>query len=156
MEAYLNSRPLVPLSSDPSVVRTLTPGHLLIGSPLLEVPDSNHEGYLRLTSRWHLIQTIGQNFWKRWTRYYLHNLQRRPRWTLLYPEPQVGDFVVIHESSSPTLTWHLGRIKETYSGLDGLVRVFLIHTQDDGDIKRPVVKVTKLMRQLTHAATLVC
>ncbi|GBM30182.1 hypothetical protein AVEN_134222-1 [Araneus ventricosus] len=110
VQECLNSRPLVPVSSDPSDVRAWTPGHFLIGSPLLEIPDSNHEGDLRLTSRWHLIQTIRQSFWKRWTRDYLHHLQRRPKWTRLDPELQVGDLVVIHESTSPLLTLRLGRM----------------------------------------------
>ncbi|GBN11098.1 hypothetical protein AVEN_227061-1 [Araneus ventricosus] len=51
VEACLNSRLLVPVSSDPSDVRALTPVHILIGSPLLEIPGSNHEDDLRLTSR---------------------------------------------------------------------------------------------------------
>ncbi|GBL81080.1 hypothetical protein AVEN_83152-1 [Araneus ventricosus] len=65
VEACLNSRPLIPVLSDPSDVRALAPGHFLIGSPLLEIPDSNHEGDLQLALRWHLIQFIRQNFWKR-------------------------------------------------------------------------------------------
>ncbi|GBM70280.1 hypothetical protein AVEN_63925-1 [Araneus ventricosus] len=144
VEACLNSKPLVPLSSDPRDVRALTPGHFLIGSPLLEILDSNHEGDLRLTSRWHLIQSIRQNFWKQWTRDYFHHLQQRPKWTRLNPELQVGDLVAIHESTSPPLTWRLGHLKETYPGPNRLVRVVLIHTQD-GDIKRPIVKVTGLI-----------
>ncbi|GFX00280.1 integrase catalytic domain-containing protein [Trichonephila clavipes] len=39
IETCLNSRPLTPLSSDPSDVRALTPGHFIIGLPLLEIPE---------------------------------------------------------------------------------------------------------------------
>ncbi|GBN68971.1 hypothetical protein AVEN_129895-1 [Araneus ventricosus] len=90
---------MVPVSSHPSLVRALTPGHFLIGSSLLKITDSNHEGYLRLASRCHLIQTIRQNFWKGWTRDYLHHLQRRPRWTRLDPELQVGELIYMKVQS---------------------------------------------------------
>ncbi|GBM22156.1 hypothetical protein AVEN_190815-1 [Araneus ventricosus] len=60
VEACLNSRSLVPLSSDPRDVRILTPGHFLIGFPLLEIPDSNQEGDLLLTSRWLRSRLLGR------------------------------------------------------------------------------------------------
>lgn len=38
IEAVLNSRPLTPLTADPSDLDYLSPGHFLIGQPLLAVP----------------------------------------------------------------------------------------------------------------------
>jgi len=41
IEAYLNSRPLCPLSADPSDLFPLTPSHFLIGEPIISIPDAD-------------------------------------------------------------------------------------------------------------------
>ncbi|XP_055388081.1 uncharacterized protein LOC129616466 [Condylostylus longicornis] len=77
-EAVLNSRPITPMSSDPNDFTALTPGHFLIGEPLTAVPE-NRESEQKLTSlsRWKLVTSIRQHFWKLWTDEYLSNLQKR-------------------------------------------------------------------------------
>lgn len=75
IEGVLNSRPLQPLSSDPNDFATLTPGHFLIGQPLLALP----ENYLtdvatNCLGRWQLIRQALQSFWRRWSHKYLHTL----------------------------------------------------------------------------------
>ncbi|XP_053592989.1 uncharacterized protein LOC128667349 [Microplitis demolitor] len=53
IEAMLNSRPIAPLSEDPANLTTLTPGHFLIGKPLIAVPGpSLLENNLASLSRW--------------------------------------------------------------------------------------------------------
>ncbi|KAF2902781.1 hypothetical protein ILUMI_03409 [Ignelater luminosus] len=41
IEACLNSRPITPLSDDPTDLQALTPGHFLIGAPLNSVPEAD-------------------------------------------------------------------------------------------------------------------
>jgi len=78
IKACLNSRPLTPLSSDPSDLQPLIPGHFLIGGPLTSLPESDlsHINANRF-DRWQMIQHTVQLFWKRWTAEYVSNLQGR-------------------------------------------------------------------------------
>jgi len=66
VEAVLNSRPLTPLSTDPSDLEYLSPGHFLIGQPLLAVPPrSPLEDKSSLVNRWKLLDQCHQTFWRR-------------------------------------------------------------------------------------------
>jgi len=49
IEACLNSRPLTPMSVDPSDLTALTPGHFLIGGSLMAVPESDWNSTLLAT-----------------------------------------------------------------------------------------------------------
>lgn len=143
VEAALNSRPLVPLSSDPHDLECLTPGHFLIGQPLLTVSDYDipHQP-VNLRNRWKLIQQCFQSFWKRWSLEYLHQLQLRNQWTRQGANVKIDQMVVIKEAGPP-LSWRLGRIIELLPGSDGITRVVKVLTRQ-GVIVRPVVKLVIL------------
>ncbi|XP_046665229.1 uncharacterized protein LOC124357451 [Homalodisca vitripennis] len=143
VEAMLNSRPLTPLSADPSDLSALTPGHFLIGTPLAALPEADHHNTPTNRLRhWHLVQAFHQRIWKRWHLEYLHSLQQRSKWTSPQPNIQVGDLVLI-QAPSPYLTWPMGRVIKTHPGADGIVRVITLKTIN-GVLTRPVVKVFPL------------
>ncbi|XP_029164554.1 uncharacterized protein LOC114935824 [Nylanderia fulva] len=66
IEACLNSRPLQALSDDPDDTSALTPGHFIIGAPLLAVPEPSLTGQPASTlSRWRHLQLMRDHFWQR-------------------------------------------------------------------------------------------
>lgn len=66
VEACLNSRPLQALTDDPDDITALTPGHFLIGSPLLAIPEpSLSDRADNALSRWKLLQKMRDHYWER-------------------------------------------------------------------------------------------
>lgn len=144
VEGILNSRPLTPASMDPHDFTALTPGHFLIGQPLLAVPEENiTEVPMNRLTRWQLLRQMHQSFWKRWSQEYLNTLQVRQKWTSIQDNLKVDDLVIVEAPNQPPSVWRMGRITAVHPGPDGTVRVVTINTQE-GEMKRPVVKVVKL------------
>lgn len=141
VEACLNSRPLCPLSSDPTDLDALTPGHFLIGEPVLSVPEGDltqmKENRL---DQWQRIQQYTQHFWKRWQHEYLFTLQQRQKWNKVQRNLSVGDLVIVREDNLPPTKWKLGRITATHAGADGLVRKATLKTAT-GELTRPIIKL---------------
>lgn len=72
IEAALNSRPLTPISLDPSDVNVLTPGHFLVGSSLLLSPEPNVSTIpINRLRRFKPMEAQMQIWWKRWSTEYL-------------------------------------------------------------------------------------
>lgn len=138
IEAYINSRPLFPLSSDPNDLSVLTPAHFLTGSSLLDTPETDirHLPVNRLT-RWQHVTQICQHFWKRWTREYLQELQGRNKWTTSRESISPGTLVLVKDDQTPPLSWIIARVERTYPGPDGKVRVADLRTKA-GVLKRNI------------------
>lgn len=100
IEAYLNSRPFLLMSSDPSDLELLSPGHFLIGALLTSVVEPDLlELKLNRLSRWQLVQHVVQNFWRRWSTKYLSKLQTRKKWKKTHPNIQLGAMVLLKEGA---------------------------------------------------------
>ncbi|XP_076394279.1 uncharacterized protein LOC143265522 [Megachile rotundata] len=142
IEACLNSRPLRPLSDDPTDLSPLTPGHFLIGDSLTAFPepDLRHVKENRL-SRYQHLQSMLQHFWQRWQAEYLHQLQQRNKWRAKSPTNfGPGTMVLIKDDNVPPLKWRMGRILELHPGADNITRVVSIKAAE-GVIKRPLTKI---------------
>ncbi|XP_055603791.1 uncharacterized protein LOC129752026 [Uranotaenia lowii] len=139
----LNSRPLSPLTDDPSDVDALTPSHFLIGCPMTDLPEKDFRSVPtnRLT-HYQQRQQLFQHYWQRWSREYLTELQTSSASCRRSPI-RVGSIVVLREDNVPPLCWPLARIIAVHPGHDNIVRVVTIKTAT-GIYKRSVYRLCPL------------
>lgn len=143
IEATLNSRPLCPLSDDPSDLEALTPSHFLTMQPSTSFPEPNLKDIpLSKLQRWRLVNDIHRHFWSRWKNEYLSSLQLRMKWLRSSEPLQLGSLVLIKEATHP-LHWRLGRVRSVHPGMDGIARVATVDTMS-GSLTRPAVKLCPL------------
>lgn len=144
IEGCMNSRPLSPLSEDIDDLEYLTPGHFLVGGPILSLPhqEANIEK-LNLNNRWRLIEQMNLHIWKRWSNDYLTQLQVRSKWQQPKTNLDKGKLVLIKDSNTSPGKWAMARVQETHPGSDGYVRVVTLKTQG-GELTRPISKLVPL------------
>ncbi|XP_076375571.1 uncharacterized protein LOC143258910 [Megalopta genalis] len=144
IEAILNSRPLTPLSSDPNDLCALTPGHFLIGSALNTLPEVDITTTpSNKLSIWQHLQKLKRDFWARWYKEYLNELNIRHKWTSGSHDIKTGTLVLVKEDNLPPMQWALGRVLEVHPGTDGIIRAVTIQTVQ-GNIKRNIRQLAPL------------
>ena len=119
-ERLLNSRPITFVSSDSNDLEPLTPNHFLVGqlggkfAP--EVMDQ--EEIFNPRKRWHRIQQLLSNIWKRWRKEYLPALNNRKKWFRPVHNLRKDDVVIMVDPNARRSEWPLGRITEIFPGKD--------------------------------------
>ncbi|CAB0027785.1 unnamed protein product [Trichogramma brassicae] len=119
IEAVLNSRPLCPVTNEADDLHVLTPGHFLVGGPLLALPEQEVDiGAIDHLHHWQLIQALRAVFWKKWSREYLNTLQQRTKWSRRRDSLTLGDMVLLMDPAllQPSGRWPLGRVIEVHHG----------------------------------------
>ncbi|XP_045501426.1 uncharacterized protein LOC123698718 [Colias croceus] len=144
IEACLNSRPITLLNNNPDDPLPLTPGHFLVGEPLINIPDENHlVQNISHLERWKTVQKMVNEFWTRWSKEYLVTMAHRQKWTTKTPEPNIGDIVVLRDEQLPPCKWALGKIVDKHPGPDKITRVVTVKCKN-GLFKRALSKVCVL------------
>ena len=129
IEGILNSRPIIPPSSDANDPTPLTPAHFLIGDSLTSYPDVSVEDVpTNRLSRWEHVEKMRQHFWRRWQGEYLNQLQQRNKWITNKELVKIDHVILIKDDNSPHLSWPLDRIIELHPRKDGIVRVVTVRT----------------------------
>ena len=148
IEACLNSRPLIPLTShDPDGVEALTASHFLTTKAPTICPDNPQPLTERqLLQKWNICQGVVQQVWSRWHKEYLHTLQARTKWQHGSPDLKVEDIVAIRPGDKIIpCHWPLGRVVKIIPGSDGRVRCVVVKTKT-GLRQRAVTQLSLIHR----------
>ncbi|XP_018405677.1 PREDICTED: uncharacterized protein LOC108782025 [Cyphomyrmex costatus] len=99
-------------------------------------------------SRYQRIQQIQQNFWKRWSKEFIFELQCRTKWRENQGKLKIGDLVLIKDDNLPPLRWRLGRVVELHPGIDLVTRAATVRTAK-GLSRRVTLKLCPLPIEAT-------
>ena len=110
--------------SDPLAEPPLTPNHILTmkSTTALPPPGNFVREDMFVRKRWRRVQYLLEQFWSRWQKEYLLNLQHREKWNTPRRNLKVGDVVLLKEDSLSRLEWPLARVSSVKTEQDGLVR----------------------------------
>ncbi|XP_035808144.2 uncharacterized protein LOC118470918 [Amphiprion ocellaris] len=149
--AIINSRPLVPISTDPDNPAILTPAMLLTQkTSAISAPSGNFDSAQLYGKQWKRVQCLADTFWKRWKGEYLSTLQSRRKWTTDKPNVKEGDVVLLKDSQAHRNEWPMGLVVKAFPSSDKRVRKVEVRTVKDGTVKffsRPVSEVVVLLSE---------
>ena len=144
--AIVNNRPIIPVSTDPEDPVILSPSVLLTHKvPQADYSFPNMDVRDSYRSNWKYVQTLAEEFWRKWHKQYIHNLQPKRKWPQSVRNLQTGDVVLMKEVDSPRNQWSLGIIVNTFPGDDGLVRKVELYTIKNGKRSSFVRPVSELI-----------
>ena len=143
VENIVNGRPLTKISDDPSNPTPLTPNHLLLlrNGSIIPPGEFNHSD--RFQRRWRHVQHLADQFWRKWLKLYLPELQRRLKWTKVIQNLKVGDLVLLRDEITPRNLWPLGLVVGVNRSRDDLVRSVRVKTKTN-EFVRPITKIILL------------
>ena len=142
-ESIVNSRPLTATSGDPGDRIPLTPNPILTskgGEPQIILFNERDQFS---TKHWKVVQLIAQDFWSRWKKEYLGELQKRQKWCLDQPSLVQGDIVLIDDPTTPRTHWPVATVTAVKHSADGRVRSVTVRNAYT-TLDRPVNKIVKL------------
>ena len=155
VSAIINNTPLWAISPSADDLLPLSPSMLLTlrDSPNSQFCDSlTHSDLVAYgKNRWKRVQYLADQFWSRWRREYLQQLQERSKWVVEKPSLEIGDIVLIKDKAAKRNFWPLGRVVVVYKSKDNLVRSVSIKIPSKEPertrvYERPICDVVLLMR----------
>ena len=144
----INERPIGIKSLSPDEGTYLCPNDLLLGRSTSHVPQGHFNEKATNTSRYLFLQTIVNNFWKRWTREVFPNLVIQPKWHVQRRNVRIGDVVLLQDSNVLRGEWKMGTITDIYTSRDNHVRKAEVTYKRESTsitVSRPIQKLIILV-----------
>lgn len=136
--AIINCRPL---SAATEAGVMLTPNMLLTmkSDITLPPPGKFEDSDIYSRKRWIQVQSIANQFWRRYRGEYLNQLQSRAKWLRPKRNMKVGDVVSVNEGDAMRNDWKLAKVTECKQSSDGLVRSVKIMVGNGTPSGKPVI-----------------
>ena len=145
VEQALNSRPLTPVSADPSSLGALTPNHLLLDNHARSLPSIIGVDEFDHRKRYARAQSYANAIWSRWIKEYVPTLNRRSKWqTPVEQHLKTGGLVWVVEETNPRGYYPIARITELRYGSDCVARSVVLRTPS-GSLVCPLVKLVPIL-----------
>ena len=142
-ESIINSRPITKLSSDANDDAALTPNHLLLLRESAIPPWGEFSVAETYRRNWKYAQSIVNQFWKRWVKGYLVDLQSRSKWNLTERDLKYGNLVLVTDQDSPRSSLPLALVNEVKLREDSHLHSATVKTKNS-TLVRPVTKLVLL------------
>ena len=117
--SIVNSRPIIPVSTDPQSPEILTP------NTLLTLKSDHTSGFYTdldikdvYRVEWKRVQALAELFWKRWREEYLHTLQARRKWNEQCSYLKEGDVVLLKDKDVIRNDWPIGIVDSIFPSED--------------------------------------
>ena len=118
----LNERPIGVKPSVDSVINALTPNSLILGRATASNPMGWQPYETNIATRCHLVQSVVEDFWKRWTELYAPALVVQRKWHTATRNLRPGDVVIVADKNTLRGEYRLALVRDVFPGEDGRVR----------------------------------
>ena len=154
-ETIINSRPLtVDTISNLNSPAPLAPANILTmkSKVILPPPGVFERPDIFSKRRWRRVQHIADEFWARWKKEFLCQLQFRQKWNDKQRNFEVGDVILLKRGSERN-KWPMAIIEDVIPDYNGIVRSVKLRigksNRDDQNqiLERPVHKVVLLVEK---------
>lgn len=150
VSAIINSKPLIPVSTDPESPYLLTPATLLTQKTAAASLCGGFTDKDLFGSQWKRVHVLANNFWNRWRSEYLSSLQQRCKWNKQHRNLQKGDIVLLKDSQAARNEWPMAVVVASYPSADGLVCKVELKVTSHGTSKtflRPISEVLLMPKE---------